>query len=89
MSFSRTESPVSLDVLDLLRVIDFRTWALDVSDDASGGVVHELDADLGHTSTRTYVLSDIVPLHPFWLLKSRSVSFTYRYGRGLWFSVSI
>ena len=27
------------------------TWALDVADDAAGGVVHELDADLGHTAT--------------------------------------
>lgn len=29
-----------------------RTRALDVADDATGGVVHELDADLGHTATR-------------------------------------
>lgn len=27
------------------------TRALDVTDDAAGGVVHELDADLGHTAT--------------------------------------
>lgn len=31
----------------------FRTWALDVTDDASGGVVHELDSDLRNTSTGT------------------------------------
>lgn len=31
-----------------------RTWALDVPDDGAGRVVHELDADLGDTSTRTY-----------------------------------
>lgn len=31
-----------------------RTWALDVADDASGGVVHELDTDLGNTSSGTY-----------------------------------
>lgn len=28
------------------------TWSLDVADDATGSVVHELDADLGHTTTR-------------------------------------
>lgn len=28
------------------------TWALDVADDAAGSVVHELDADLGDTSSR-------------------------------------
>lgn len=28
----------------------FRTWALDVADDGAGGVVHELDADLGHAT---------------------------------------
>jgi hypothetical protein len=27
------------------------TWALDVTDDGTGGVVHELDADLGDTTT--------------------------------------
>jgi hypothetical protein len=26
------------------------TWALDVADDGAGGVVHELDADLGHAT---------------------------------------
>jgi len=30
-----------------------RTGTLDVPDDAAGGVVHELDADLGDTSSRT------------------------------------
>jgi len=30
------------------------TWALDVTDDATSGVVHELNADLGDTSTGTY-----------------------------------
>lgn len=34
----------------------FRTWALDVSDDRSGLVVHELDADLGDTTTRAYTI---------------------------------
>lgn len=27
------------------------TWALDVADDGARGVVHELDADLGDTTT--------------------------------------
>lgn len=30
-----------------------RTWALDVADNASGGVVHELYSDLSDTSTGT------------------------------------
>ena len=30
-----------------------RTWALDVADNATRGVVHELDADLGDTTTGT------------------------------------
>lgn len=38
----------------------YRTWALDVSDDRSGLVVHELDADLSHTTTRTYPACQIV-----------------------------
>ena len=32
------------------------TWALDVTDDAAGSVVHELDADLGDTTTGSYKL---------------------------------
>jgi hypothetical protein len=27
------------------------TWTLDVTDDAAGSVIHELDADLGDTTT--------------------------------------
>lgn len=30
-----------------------RTWTLDVADDGAGGVVHELNTDLGNTSTGT------------------------------------
>jgi hypothetical protein len=30
--------------------VSLRTWALDVADDRAGGVVHELDADLGHAT---------------------------------------
>lgn len=30
-----------------------RTWSLDVSDNASGLVVHEFDTDLGNTTTGT------------------------------------
>lgn len=29
------------------------TWALDVTNDGTGGVVHELDPDLGDAATRT------------------------------------
>lgn len=31
----------------------YRTWSLDVADDGAGGVVHELNTDLGNTSTGT------------------------------------
>lgn len=31
----------------------YRTWALHVSDNGSGLVIHELDADLSHSTTRT------------------------------------
>lgn len=43
----------SLALLDFYRNCIFRTWALDVADNASGGVVHELNSDLGNTSTGT------------------------------------
>jgi hypothetical protein len=36
-----------------------RTWALDVSDNASGCVVHELDADLGYTTTGACVCQNL------------------------------
>lgn len=36
-----------------------RTGSLDVSDDRSGLVVHELDADLGNTTARAYFPSNI------------------------------
>jgi hypothetical protein len=32
---------------------EVRTWALDVADNAAGGVVHELNSDLSNTSTGT------------------------------------
>lgn len=31
--------------------IESHTWTLDVTDDGTGSVVHELDADLGDTTT--------------------------------------
>jgi hypothetical protein len=31
---------------------EVRTWALDVADNASGSIVHELDSDLCDTSSR-------------------------------------
>jgi hypothetical protein len=33
-------------------------WALDVADDGAGGVVHELDADLGDTTTGSGAAED-------------------------------
>lgn len=38
-----------------LRDGGLRTWALDVADNASGGIVHELDSDLSDTSTGAYL----------------------------------
>jgi len=38
-----------------------RTWALDVADNASGCVVHELNSDLSHTTTGTYSIIPSVP----------------------------
>lgn len=43
-----------------------RTRALDVADDAAGGVVHELDADLGHTATGAYLQSAKIPQSAMW-----------------------
>jgi hypothetical protein len=38
----------------MIVVVGFvRTWPLDVSDDAPGGIIHELNSDLGNTSTGT------------------------------------
>ena len=51
MSSSRTVAQsVSKPNTPILRFC--RTGSLDVSDDGTGGVVHEFNADLGHTSTR-------------------------------------
>ena len=47
----------------------YRTWSLDVADDGAGGVVHELNTDLGNTSTgtckyvRTVVLGEYSSTH--------------------------
>lgn len=42
-------------------IVSCPTWALDVADNASGCVVHELDADLGDTTTRTCAESECHP----------------------------
>jgi hypothetical protein len=34
-------------------------WTLDVPDDCSAGIVHELYANLGHTSTRAGTTKDL------------------------------
>ena len=36
-----------------------RTWALDVADDGTGLVVHKLYADLGDTTARTFIPTQI------------------------------
>lgn len=43
----------------------YHTWTLDVADDRTGGVVHEFDANLGHTSTGAYVISELLFLFHF------------------------
>lgn len=42
-----------------------RTGSLDVTDDGSALVVHELDANLGDTTTRTYTPSSVSHRKPF------------------------
>jgi len=44
-------------------IAEFRTWALDVADNASSGIVHKLNSNLGNTSTGTYMLSESWPLY--------------------------
>lgn len=48
--------------VDTAMAVGSLTWALHVADDASGCVVHELDADLSHTTTRACALSEISAL---------------------------
>ena len=36
------------------------TWALNVADNASGSIVHELNSDLGDTSTGTYSVTGLI-----------------------------
>jgi hypothetical protein len=52
MSFSRTAGlPVSMRGFVQEAGQSVRTWALDVADDGTGLVVHELDTALGDTTT--------------------------------------
>lgn len=41
---------------------EIRTWSLDVSDNATGLVVHEFDANLGDTTTRSYSIISNCPM---------------------------
>lgn len=54
---SRSFSLVNPPSLGMWKQDMIRTWALDVADNASGGIVHELDSDLGNTSTGSYIAS--------------------------------
>lgn len=70
--------------------VGIHTWALDVPDDAAGGVVHELDADLGHASTGAWSISEscLHDAHSRSLAISNShigTIFTYQYVRELQF----
>jgi hypothetical protein len=63
----------------------FLTWALDVADDAAGGVVHELDADLGHSTARTCLALDTISFSSLSIASSWIIGIrAYRCGRGLW-----
>lgn len=56
MSSSRTgRRNISLCCFDRSRRTVEHTRALDVADDGTGGVVHELDAHLGDATTRTCI----------------------------------
>jgi hypothetical protein len=57
-----SSSPLQFFVSRYAGWISYRTWALDVADNASRGIIHELDSDLGNSSTRSCTVS--VPLHP-------------------------
>lgn len=74
-----------------------RTSALDVADDGTGLVVHELDTALGDTTTGAYVAvslhsllsycSELCALQHaaglcFFLLRCLSAGIAYRYGQG-------
>jgi hypothetical protein len=52
---SRTREPTKISNL---KSIASHTWALDVTDDRTRGVVHELNADLGDTTTGTGTAED-------------------------------
>lgn len=80
MSSSRTAHRKRLDAGGADRVTAAHTRALDVPDDGTGLVVHELDADLGDTTTGTCVgekvsvsLRGLVPNREGW---------AYRFCRG-------
>jgi hypothetical protein len=55
----------------------FRTWALDVANDASGGIVHKLSSNLRNTFTRTYKSQIFVPLTRF---SQHSLLVAYQFG---------
>lgn len=58
-------------ILDLVFFFFSRvhTWPLDVADDATRGIIHEFDADLGDTTARALIVS--FSMHQFNQLTSR------------------
>ena len=69
MSFSRTVVHVLVFWRGARGRQRVRTWALDVADDGTGLVVHELDTALGDTTTGACIMSvslsfSQVTLHP-------------------------
>ena len=59
MSFSRTVVHVLVFWRGARGRQRVRTWALDVADDGSAGLVHELDADLDDTTARAGTAEDL------------------------------
>ena len=60
MSFSLTIFPK--DLARCSRYLSWSpnlTWPLHVPDDTTGSIVHKLNSDLGNTTTRTTVYSDV------------------------------
>ena len=97
MSFSRTVVHVLVFWRGARGRQRVRTWALDVADDGTGLVVHELDTALGDTTTGACNISVSLPfsqvtLHPpkfldcAFLLPLLLVggfgNFAYRFGQG-------
>ena len=96
MSFSRTVVHVLVFWRGARGRQRVRTWALDVADDGTGLVVHELDTALGDTTTGACMAVSLRFLrYPFilsraavrlssifFLMRCQNAGIAYRYGQG-------